>query len=98
MAIINIDDLRAVREVLDSATEPIFVCDGIDQKFVILTIEDFYELMDYKELDKCENPNDAFVKIIAGDETLTYEEYEEVRQKLIEAFDKNFKPKADKLN
>lgn len=69
-------------------------------KFVILAKEDFEVLEESKAiLDEAKEVSENNVKIISNTmPDISYEEYEKLKQQLLDSFEKTFKPKPEKLN
>lgn len=101
---IDIKKLKAIKEDLDNLGEDdpvLYVSDKGDAKYVLMPIELFDEIEEilnpYVEED---NPSDsASIKVISSNPfELSYDEYEQIKEQILKAFDKTFKPKPEKLN
>lgn len=79
-------------KALDKGNEEVvFLTEDGSIKYALLTSADYDELVS-KEMG-------ASIKILnplGGD--ITYDEYEEIKKQVLEALDKTFKPKPEKLN
>lgn len=99
---IDIKDLSNIKEELDSLgtnEDVVYVSDEDETKYVILPIETFDDLQQYKEAVDNQFSDNPGVKIISRKPVeMTYEEYEKIKKQLVDAFDKSFKPKPSKLN
>ncbi|MDO4198887.1 MAG: hypothetical protein Q4D13_07850 [Erysipelotrichaceae bacterium] len=69
--------------------------DGVT-KYAIIPIES-YELIE--QLNALSKPSDNSGVFLAGDvEELTYEEYERIKEAVLETLETSLKPKAEKMN
>jgi len=97
---IDIKKLENIKEQLDSLKEDevAFVSEKGKNKYVILPMSLYETFDDVLAMSKSEN-NVSNVRVVnANDFELSYDEYENVKKQIIEAFDKTFKPKPEKLN
>ena len=87
---IDISKLESIQEQLDSLQENdvLFVHENGVEKYAI----DLLDALD------ATNPLNARIDVIGDKQQLTYEEYERVKSLIMEAVEKAFKPRADKLN
>ena len=78
----------------------LFISEKGNDKYVVMPI-DLYETVEetlalYNEDNLVQNPQ---IKIInANNFELSYDEYETVKKQIMDAFDRTFKPKPEKLN
>lgn len=98
---IDIEKFKELKEYLESLEEDdiVYIEEDGDAKYAILPIGQYDYLDSFKDVmsdDKL--PEEGNVKIITNMPELSYEEYETVKKQLIDVLEKNFKPKADKLN
>lgn len=102
---VKVEDLKVIDDELDTLSDgdALIVCDGKEEKYAIITMSDY---LDYQELIKFEAQMHPFKNGVTpevhvlGDEDIeiTYEEYESIKKQLLEALDKTFKSKLEKLN
>lgn len=101
---IDIKKLKAIKDELDNLDEEdpvLYVSDKGDAKYVLMPIEIFDQIEEilnpYQDED---NPEDsASIKVISNNPfELSYSEYEQIKEQILKAFDKTFKPKPEKLN
>ena len=95
-------DLKKLKNITEELNElgkddVLFVEDKGISKYVLMPIELYDEVEDLIKYSKAlANPQ---VKIISNEDIeLSYEEYERIKSQIIEAVDKTFKPKPEKLN
>ena len=67
-------------------------------KYAIMPIDTYDRAEDLFALMDSFDGNGPKVKVIGSNEDLTYEEYERIKALIMEAVEKTFKPKAEKLN
>lgn len=97
---IDVSKLETIKNELDAMQEndAIFVYEGGHEKYAILPIDAYNKVCDLLDALDDSNPLNAKIDIIGDRQQLTYEEYERVKSLIMEAVEKAFKPKADKLN
>lgn len=99
---IDIKKLDAIKNELDNLEEDdvLFINEEGKEKYVLMPI-DLYDSIDetlalYDEDKLLKNPQ---IRIInANSFELSYDEYENVKKQIMDAFEKTFKPKPEKLN
>lgn len=102
---IDIKNLDSIKEELELLTKEKVVLieeDGVP-KYALTTLEEYSELESYRNLVVGQsvqgNDNEPAVKIVASrSNELSFEEYEKVKEELVEMFDKTFKPNPKKLS
>ena len=67
-----------------------------ETKYAIISIDTYDKVEDL--LRAMNGDIGASVKVIGGDNDLSYEEYERIKSMIMDAVEKTFKPKAEKLN
>lgn len=98
---IDIKKLKNIKEDLDTLKndDVLYVEDNGVTKYVIMTstmFDSLEEILNFKDDDGALTDN---VRIINADKIeLSYDEYEKVKEQILNAFDKTFKPKPEKLN
>lgn len=100
-------DIKEKEMIIDSLSEVkednhLIITDGKEEKLAVITMSEYIKFMDLIELDKKIHPfkyGEAEIQVI-NDENIeiSYEEYENIRKQLLDALDKTFKPKLEKLN
>ncbi len=97
---IDIEKLREIREELDQMAESdvLFVTEDNREKYAIIPIE-LYDAVE----DVLSGLNDPVfvpqVKIAGNQEIeLSYDEYERIKEQILEAVEKTLMPKPEKLN
>ena len=99
---IDLKELNNIKEELDEMDKDdyAYVDEDGKAKYVILPVELFDRLEDYRTLIEEGNKNLGPQIRVIGDkvEGLTYEEYEAIKRQILDLFERSFKPKADKLN
>lgn len=97
---IDISKLENIRKQLDSLqdNDALFVNENGIEKYAILPVETYNKVCDLLDALDATNPLNARIDIIGDRQQLTYEEYERVKSLIMEAVEKAFKPRADKLN
>ena len=99
--LISIDTEGVVcdRDFIDPA---VFIDEDGQSKYAVMNLNYFEKLDSYRQLSEKNGPVfNTQVKIFSGGspmEDLSYDEYEKIRNQLLEIFDKSFRPKNDKLN
>ena len=97
---VDISELNTIRKDLDSLQEDdaLFIYENGREKYAVMPIDTYNKVCDLlDEFDEA-NPLNAKIDIIGDRQQLTYEEYERVKSLIMDAVEKAFKPKADKLN
>ena len=79
-------------EIDNKNEEVIYLTENGSIKYALLPIET-YDLFVSKQL-----PSTAIKFINPGNNEVSYDEYEEIKKQVLEALDKTFKPKPEKLN
>ena len=78
-------------DVLDSnEDDTVYITEDGSVKYVMLTSEE-YDLL-------VEKMPSASIRVLNPMGDITYDEYEEIKRQVLEALDKTFKPKPEKLN
>lgn len=98
---INIKDIEIIKDELSTLKEndALFINDENGKaKYAIMPIETYDRAEDLFALMDSFDENGPKVKVIGSNEDLTYEEYERIKALIMEAVEKTFKPKAEKLN
>lgn len=97
---IDISKLETIKNELDSLQEndAIFVSENGIEKYAVMPVETYNKVCDLLDALDQTNPLNAKIDVIGDRQQLTYEEYERVKSLIMEAVEKAFKPKADKLN
>ena len=96
---IDIERLKEIREELDEMkeTDVLFIDEDRKAKYVIMPVELYDTLEDL--LSVLNTPASASVRIAAPEEIdLSYDEYERIKKQIMEAVEKTFMPKPEKLN
>lgn len=104
---INIKEVDYLNEILAQVKshQPMIIQEGKEEKFAIITMEDYEEFMQLyhadlqrnplkygkpKEIHIMTEPNESF--------DMSEEEYEDIKRQLLDAIEKTFKPKTNKMN
>ena len=96
---IDIERLKEIREELDAMneTDVLYIDEDRKAKYVIMPVELYDTLEDL--LSVLNAPASASVRIAAPEEIdLSYDEYERIKKQIMEAVEKTFMPKPEKLN
>lgn len=96
---IDIERLKEIKDELDAMNESdvLFIDEDRKAKYVIMPVELYDTLEDL--LNVLNAPAPASVRIAAPDEIdLSYDEYERIKKQIMEAVEKTFMPKPEKLN
>lgn len=99
MGNIELKKLENIKDELNSLGEDdvLFVDDESETRYVIMPVSFYDKIEDIANM--LENGFGAQVSTIGPENVeLTYEEYENIKTQIIEAFDKSFKPKPGKMN
>ena len=95
---INIDKLLNIKDELDELNDnqALFIEEDDKVKYAIVPIETYDKLEELLAFDDLgNNPN---IKVIGPDVELSYEEYERVKDGIMDLVEKALRPKAEKLN
>lgn len=97
---IDIKKIDSIKADLDELKEndALFIDENGKTKYAIMPIETYDKAEDLLNMFETMNGEQAQVKIIGSNEDITYEEYERIKALIMEAVEKTFKPKAEKLN
>ncbi len=98
---IDINKIQNIKSELDELKENdvLYIDENGCTKYAIIPVEFYDKLEELNQISEEFSDNMPKVKILGADqEELTYEEYERVRNLILEAVDKAFKPSAEKLN
>ncbi len=96
---IDIERLKEIKDELDAMNESdvLFIDEDRKAKYVIMPVELYDTLEDL--LNVLNAPAPASVRIAAPEEfDLSYDEYERIKKQIMEAVEKTFMPKPEKLN
>lgn len=96
---VDIKKLKNIKEELDnlSKDDVLFVEEKGISKYALLPIELYDEVEDIVKFSQ--EMNKPQVRIVNNNDIdLSYEEYEQIKSQIMEAVDKTFKPKPEKLN
>ncbi len=96
---IDIERLKEIREELDAMNEAdvLYIDQDRKAKYVIMPVE-LYDTLE-ELLNVLNTPVSASVRIAAPEEIdLSYDEYERIKKQIMEAVEKTFMPKPEKLN
>ncbi len=96
---IDIERLKEIKEELDGMkeTDVLFIDEDRKAKYVIMPVELYDTLEDM--LNVLNASASASVRIAAPEEIdLSYDEYERIKRQIMEAVEKTFMPKPEKLN
>lgn len=97
---IDIKSLENIKNDLSSLNEndALYIEENGIVKYAIMPIEKFDKAEDLLSLMEGIDGNAPKVKVIGANEDISYEEYERIKALIMEAVEKTFKPKAEKLN
>ncbi len=97
---IDIKKLENIKKELDSLAEDdtLFIKENGSTKYAILPIESYDALMEEEEEMEGRFSVPSIKVFSPNNMELSYDEYEAVKKRILEAFDKTFKPKREKLN
>ncbi len=96
---IDIERLKEIKDELDAMNESdvLFIDEDRKAKYVIMPVELYDTLEDLLNVLNAQAP--ASVRIAAPEEIdLSYDEYERIKKQIMEAVEKTFMPKPEKLN
>lgn len=97
---IDIEKLKEIREELDQMTESdvLFITETGREKYAIIPIEMYDAVED--TLSILNDPGFVPQVKIAGNQEieLSYDEYERIKEQILEAVEKTLMPKPEKLN
>ncbi len=95
-------DIKRIEEIRDDLeamgqNDVLFIEEDGKTRYAVLPIEVFDQVEDV--LSMLNAPAEASVKIATSrDIDLTYDEYERIKDQILEAIEKTFMPKPEKLN
>ena len=98
---IDIKKLENIKTELDSLDKEdvLFINENGSAKYAILPIETYDAFADEVEEENNAPFFNPSIKILTpGRAELSYDEYEMIKKQILDAFDKTFKPKPEKLN
>ena len=98
---IDIKKLENIKTELDSLDKEdiLFVNENGSAKYAILPIETYDAFTEDVEEENNASFFNPSIRIFSpGKAELSYDEYEMIKKQILEAFDKTFKPKPEKLN
>ena len=99
---IDIKELENIKQDLSELKDRdvLYIDENGVTKYAIMNIDAYDEASELLSLFEENKRNmSANVKVIgANNEDITYEEYERIKALIMEAVEKTFKPKAEKLN
>jgi len=96
-------DIKRIENIKTELSEmkqndALFIDEDGKTKYAIMPIESYDKAEELLAMFDTMNGEAPKVKVIGSNEDLTYEEYERIKAVIMEAVEKTFKPKADKLN
>lgn len=97
---IDIKKLDVIRAELDDLKENqvLYIDEDGKTKYAIMPVEAYDKAEGVLEMFDDFSGDAPKVKVIGPDTELTYEEYERIKSGIMEAVEKTFKPKPEKLN
>lgn len=101
---IDVENINELDEMLNDIEDgdAVILSEGKEEKYAIISINDYCLFQELMELDRQINPfkyGQTEIRIVNDDNIeVSYEEYENIKKQLLEALDKTFKPKLEKLN
>ncbi len=98
---IDIKKLENIKTELDSLDKEdvLFINENGSAKYAILPIETYDAFTEDVEEENNVSFFNPSIRIFSpGKAELSYDEYEMIKKQILEAFDKTFKPKPEKLN
>lgn len=97
---IDINKLGEIKVELDQMSEndALYIDEDGKTKYAIMPIKRFDRAEELLELFDGMNGQAPQIKVVGSNEELSYEEYEKIKALIMEAVEKTFKPKAEKLN
>ena len=98
---IDIEKVKDIKNELMSLydeEEVLFIEEDGEAKYAIMNIVDFKDLKEIMDLFDDKGPKRIVKFSGLEDIDVSYEDYEKIREQVLEAFDKTFKPKPEKLN
>ena len=98
---IDIKKLENIKTELDSLDKEdvLFINENGSAKYAILPIETYDAFTeDVEEENNAPFFNPSIRIFSPGNSNLSYDEYEMIKKQILDAFDKTFKPKPEKLN
>ena len=96
---IDVNEIIEIKDRLDSLCEDdaLFIDEDGKTKYAIIPIDSYDKVEDL--LDAINGDSLSNVKVVGGNSNdLTYEEYERIKSMIMDAVERTFKPKAEKLN
>lgn len=99
MAKIDIDKLDELKDELAflGEEEVLFIEDNGQKRFVVVPIEIYDAIEDLMDMFSRANQG-PFVKVDSSNLELSYDEYEKIRDQILDAVEKTLMPKPEKLN
>ena len=97
---IDIKELENVKSKLEELkdNDVIYIEEDGKAKYAVMLLNTYNKVDDLLDIVNDNNISNTKVKVIGSNEEITYEEYEKIKALIMEAVDKTFKPKAEKLN
>lgn len=98
---IDINRLESIKEELQDLKQDdvLYIDENGITKYAIMPVEKYDKAEDVLAMFDSFSENGPKVKVIGpNQEDLSYEEYERIKTLIMEAVEKTFKPKAEKLN
>ncbi len=97
---IDIKELENVKSKLEELkdNDVIYIEEDGKAKYAVMLSNTYNKVDDLLDIVNDNNISNTKVKVIGSNEEITYEEYEKIKALIMEAVDKTFKPKAEKLN
>lgn len=101
---IDIKEVEGIKKQLDMLGDEdvVYIDEDGQSKYALMNLNYYEKLDSYRQLKEKSGPLfNTQVKIFSGGsplDDLSYDEYEKIRNQLLEIFDKSFRPKNDKLN
>lgn len=93
----NLENLREELENIEDEDTLYINTNGIP-RFAVVPIDRYDKAVDLLSVINDDDDIMPRVKIIGEDSNLSYEEYERIKALIMDAVEKTFKPKAEKLN
>ena len=102
--IMKLDDIKILLNDVENE-KPLMIQEGKEEKYVVITMEDYERFMHLYHEDverhplKYAKPQEIHIVANPAEEfNISEEEYEDIKKQLLDAIEKTFKPKTNKMN
>ena len=99
MVLLDLEQLELLQDELDALDqdEYVFLTENGEKKYAVIPME-LYNLLEEFQMMFDDTYSSPLVKVDSANLDLSYDEYERIKEQIMEAVEKTLMPKPEKLN